>query len=180
MLFPEGTRFTAEKHQASQKFARDKGLPELKHHLSPRTKGFIASLPSMEGKIDAVYDIVLSFKPEEQVKPTMTNLLYGKKVTAYFYMKRIPMADVPKDEENASKFLQEMFVRKVKSHSNIFFLKLIKFFIFSPKIPNHILVKIYCEYLKYSFLTLQCPHLTCTMCNIFAKVNVCTRIIFHK
>lgn len=96
------------------KFAREKGLPELKHHLSPRTKGFFASLPSMDGKIDAVYDIVLSYKPNEEIKPTMTNLLHGKKgVTAYFYMKRIPMNEVPKDEEKAAKFLHDMFVRKV-------------------------------------------------------------------
>lgn len=112
LLFPEGTRFTEEKHQASLKFAKEKGLPELKHHLTPRTKGFIASIPSMEGKIHAVYDIVLSFKKSE-TKPTITNLLFGKKVTAHFYMKRIPMCDVPKDAEGASKFVQDMFVRKV-------------------------------------------------------------------
>lgn len=94
------------------KFAREKGLPELKHHLTPRTKGFIASIPSMEGKIHAVYDIVLSFKQNE-TKPTVTNLLFGKKVVAHFYMKRIPMSEVPKDEENASKFINDMFVRKV-------------------------------------------------------------------
>ena len=36
----EGTRFTKEKHEASMKVAREKGLPELKHHLLPRTKAF--------------------------------------------------------------------------------------------------------------------------------------------
>ena len=39
-MFCEGTRFTQEKHDASMKVARDKGMPELKHHLLPRTKGF--------------------------------------------------------------------------------------------------------------------------------------------
>lgn len=95
-------------------FAREKGLPELKHHLSPRTKGFYASLPPMEGKIPAIYDIVLSFKVDgKNAEPTMTNLLYGKKVVAHFYMRRIPMEEVPKDEEKSAKFLHEMFVRKV-------------------------------------------------------------------
>ena len=36
----EGTRFTDEKHAASMEIAKSKGLPLLKHHLLPRTKGF--------------------------------------------------------------------------------------------------------------------------------------------
>lgn len=40
LMFCEGTRFTKTKHEESMKIARDKGLPELKHHLLPRTKGF--------------------------------------------------------------------------------------------------------------------------------------------
>ena len=39
-LFAEGTRFTEEKHAQSVEFARSRGLPILKHHLFPRTKGF--------------------------------------------------------------------------------------------------------------------------------------------
>ena len=39
-MFCEGTRFTKEKHEESMKVAREKGLPQLKHHLLPRTKGF--------------------------------------------------------------------------------------------------------------------------------------------
>ena len=38
--FCEGTRFTDEKHAASMEIAKSKGLPLLKHHLLPRTKGF--------------------------------------------------------------------------------------------------------------------------------------------
>ena len=39
-MFCEGTRFTESKHEESKKIAREKGLPELKYHLLPRTKGF--------------------------------------------------------------------------------------------------------------------------------------------
>jgi len=39
-MFCEGTRFTSIKHKESMIVAREKGLPELKHHLLPRTKGF--------------------------------------------------------------------------------------------------------------------------------------------
>lgn len=39
-MFCEGTRFTKRKHEESMRVAKEKGLPELKHHLLPRTKGF--------------------------------------------------------------------------------------------------------------------------------------------
>lgn len=59
-LFPEGTRFTSDKHAASMKIAAEKGLPLLKHHLLPRTKGFTASIPHLRGKFDAIYDVVMA------------------------------------------------------------------------------------------------------------------------
>ncbi|KAK4878917.1 hypothetical protein RN001_007063 [Aquatica leii] len=114
LLFPEGTRFTVEKHKASEQFAREKNLPQLKHHLQPRTRGFIASLPPMRGKVAAVYDILLAFKEDDPVKPTMTNLLFGKSVTAHMYMKRVPMDNIPTSETEQETFLRDMFVGKDK------------------------------------------------------------------
>lgn len=113
LLFPEGTRFTPKKHLASLEFAREKGLPELKHHLLPRTRGFIASLPSMKGKVPAIYDIELAFHESDPHEPTITGLLMGKPVTAHMYMKRIPLEDVPETEEGQEKFLRNLFINKV-------------------------------------------------------------------
>lgn len=113
-MFPEGTRFTADKHKASEEFAREKNLSELKYHLQPRTRGFIASLPSMKGKVPAVYDIFLAFPENEKNSPTITSLLYGKSVTAHMYMKRIPMEDVPSSPVEQEKFLRDMFLGKVR------------------------------------------------------------------
>lgn len=48
MLSCEGTRFTEKKRVASMKVAREKGLPELKHHILPRTKGFVLLLQGAE------------------------------------------------------------------------------------------------------------------------------------
>lgn len=67
MIYPEGTRFTSKKHEISQKFAAEKGLPLLKHHLTPRTKGFTTSLQAMKGKFPAVYDVQLAFSKNEKV-----------------------------------------------------------------------------------------------------------------
>lgn len=62
LLYAEGTRFTKEKQEASVKFAQSKGLPELKEHLLPRTKGFSVGLPHFRHNLPAVYNVQLAFK----------------------------------------------------------------------------------------------------------------------
>lgn len=50
MISCEGTRFTEAKRIASMKIAQEKGLPELKHHILPRTKGFTLLLQGSENR----------------------------------------------------------------------------------------------------------------------------------
>lgn len=73
----------------------------------------------MKGKVPAIYDIEIAFKENDPIKPTITNLLYGKPVTAHMYMKRIPMEDVPSTEAEQDEYLREMFQNKVKYKSTI-------------------------------------------------------------
>ena len=49
-IFCEGTRFNKEKHEASMEVAKKKGLPILKHHLLPRTRGFYLIASQLKGK----------------------------------------------------------------------------------------------------------------------------------
>lgn len=114
LLFAEGTRYTKEKHEASLKFAKEKNLPLLKHHLTPRVKGFTTSVPYMKGKVGGLYDVTLCVKECHPVEPTITNLLNVKYVEAHMYMQRIPFEEVPEDEEGASKWLHELYVKKDK------------------------------------------------------------------
>lgn len=67
LLNAEGTRFTPKKHEASVKFARERGMTELKHHLIPRSKGFTASLPYLKEKCPCLLDIQLAFDPNAKV-----------------------------------------------------------------------------------------------------------------
>lgn len=113
ILFPEGTRFTQQKYEKSLQFAREKGLPELKHHLTPRPKGFLTSLPPVRQKIGALYDVTLSFNPNDVVNPTMLNVVLGHKVKASFYIKRIPIGQVPTEEKESTDFLNDIFKHKV-------------------------------------------------------------------
>lgn len=114
LLNAEGTRFTKSKHDASVKFAQERGMPILNHHLIPRTKGFTASLPVLKKKCPAIMDVQLVFNVNDKDEPTILNLLRGKKMTAHLYVRRVPMSDVPDDEAGAAKWLQELFVRKDK------------------------------------------------------------------
>ena len=59
-LFAEGTRFTPEKHKISVEFAESRGLPVLKHHLFPRTKGFCFILKNMKAASELLCMTVFS------------------------------------------------------------------------------------------------------------------------
>lgn len=67
LLNAEGTRFTKEKHEACNVFCRERGIPELKHHLIPRAKGFQASLKALKAKCPSILDIQIVFKKDAQV-----------------------------------------------------------------------------------------------------------------
>ncbi|KAM8710887.1 hypothetical protein ACLKA7_017504 [Drosophila subpalustris] len=112
LLNAEGTRFTESKHAASVKFAQERGMTVLKHHLIPRTKGFTASLPTLRGICPVVYDITIVFKRHEKVPPTMLSLVNGKTVYPYMLMRRIPLEQIPQDEKAAADWLQKLFVEK--------------------------------------------------------------------
>ncbi|CAG9784974.1 unnamed protein product [Diatraea saccharalis] len=114
LLTPEGTRYTAKKHEASLKFAKEKNLPLLKHHLTPRTRGFTTSLQFFRGKIPAIYNIQLAFEKDAKTPPTLTSLLYGKPVHAHLLIQRIPVESVPEDENEAAKWMHDLFVTKDK------------------------------------------------------------------
>nr|XP_003705225.1 PREDICTED: 1-acyl-sn-glycerol-3-phosphate acyltransferase gamma-like isoform X1 [Megachile rotundata]XP_012145117.1 PREDICTED: 1-acyl-sn-glycerol-3-phosphate acyltransferase gamma-like isoform X1 [Megachile rotundata]XP_012145119.1 PREDICTED: 1-acyl-sn-glycerol-3-phosphate acyltransferase gamma-like isoform X1 [Megachile rotundata] len=120
LLYPEGTRFTEKKLEASQKFAQEQGLPVLKYHLTPRIKGFLASISNMRDKNIAIYDIEAYFTPNDQVKPTITNLLLGKQVEVHVYMRRIPLEEIPEDDKGAGEWLYKLFERKDRMAESFF------------------------------------------------------------
>lgn len=114
LLNAEGTRFTKSKHEASVKFAKERGMAVLNHHLIPRSKGFIASLAVLKKKCQSIMDVQLVFDEKDKTKPTILNILKGRHLHGHIYLRRVPMSDVPDDEEAAAKWLQELFVRKDK------------------------------------------------------------------
>ncbi|XP_072822244.1 1-acyl-sn-glycerol-3-phosphate acyltransferase delta isoform X2 [Vicugna pacos] len=110
LIHCEGTRFTEKKHQISMQVAQAKGLPSLKHHLLPRTKGFAVTVRSLRNVVSAVYDCTLNFRNNEN--PTLLGVLNGKKYHADLYVRRIPLEEVPEDEAECSAWLHKLYQEK--------------------------------------------------------------------
>lgn len=119
----EGTRFTKEKHETSIKFANEKKIEPFKHHLIPRPKGFNTCIPILKKyNCPVVYNVQLAFDKDAETKPTLGNMLMGKKVTAHVYIERIPMNDVEPSFDSLYKIyrnkdeLQDSFIK----HGNFY------------------------------------------------------------
>ncbi|XP_034754161.1 1-acyl-sn-glycerol-3-phosphate acyltransferase delta isoform X2 [Etheostoma cragini] len=110
LLFCEGTRFTSMKHQISMQVAESKGLPKLKYHLLPRTKGFWVTVQNLRGTVAAVYDSTLNFRNNEV--PTLLGVLNGMKYHADLYVRRIPLELIPEDEAECAAWLHKLYQEK--------------------------------------------------------------------
>ncbi|UJR16396.1 hypothetical protein I4U23_003299 [Adineta vaga] len=109
----EGTRYTNEKRLDSMKVAREKGLPELKHHILPRTKGFALLIRGLHKHITAVYDINVAFQTPQS--PELSNMLVGQRCLAESFIRRIPITEIPYDDEKkAAEFIHKLFQEKDK------------------------------------------------------------------
>jgi len=107
-IFPEGTRFNASKHKASQEFAASRGLPKLEHHLIPRTKGFSLLSEYMEG---GLMDLTFVIGPNSP-PPTVTSLLMGKSVDIKVFVREFSLSEVPKGEKESGEWLMNLFKEK--------------------------------------------------------------------
>ncbi|XP_026865983.2 1-acyl-sn-glycerol-3-phosphate acyltransferase gamma [Electrophorus electricus] len=110
LLYCEGTRFTQKKHQISMQVAESKGLPKLKYHLLPRTKGFTTTMQCLKGTVKAVYDVTLNFKDKEN--PTLLGIVSGKKYRADMCVRRFPVEEIPDDEKECADWLHKLYQEK--------------------------------------------------------------------
>ncbi|XP_060496995.2 1-acyl-sn-glycerol-3-phosphate acyltransferase gamma isoform X2 [Panthera onca] len=110
LLYCEGTRFTEKKHRVSMEVAASKGLPALKYHLLPRTKGFTTAVQCLRGTVAAVYDVTLNFRGNKN--PSLLGILYGKKYEADMCVRRFPLEEIPLDEKEAAQWLHKLYQEK--------------------------------------------------------------------
>ncbi|XP_029926598.1 1-acyl-sn-glycerol-3-phosphate acyltransferase gamma [Myripristis murdjan] len=110
LLYCEGTRFTEKKHQISMEVADSKGLPRLKYHLLPRTKGFTTTLHCLRDTASAVYDVTLNFRDGQA--PTLLDIVKGRKYKADMSLRRYPVEQIPEDEKECAEWLHRLYQEK--------------------------------------------------------------------
>ncbi len=123
VLFPEGTRFTEGKHKASMLVAKEKGLPELKYHLLPRTRGFETCVETIKngnfnGLPVAVYDglVVMEGGDLGKLNYSFTELLKGRGPKVRVLLRRYDVKYI--DKEESGKWLHKRYQEKDRLMEN--------------------------------------------------------------
>ncbi|XP_053205237.1 1-acyl-sn-glycerol-3-phosphate acyltransferase delta-like [Panonychus citri] len=112
LIFAEGTRYTKEKYENSVKYCKEKGLDILEHHLYPRSRGFVYTIQKLKDSLPAIYNIQVAFRKEDP-PATLTNILKRQSLRGYMYIQRVPMKDIPKeDDQQISNFLLDIYKQK--------------------------------------------------------------------
>ncbi|MBF0442399.1 MAG: acyltransferase [Oligoflexales bacterium] len=115
--FLEGTRITRQKLARSQEYARKKGLKILNHLLIPRTKGFVASVNALRGKIDAVYDGTIIY-PDGV--PYLWQFMMGIVPRVHFHVKRYPISEIPRIDSEIASWVMKRFEEKDQMLSDFY------------------------------------------------------------
>jgi len=120
VLLPEGTRYTPEKHRASQEFAETRGLPRLEHHLVPRTKGFTFTLSNLDkSKMSTMYDLTLVAGVGDSAPPSVTSLVFGRRTEATVIIRKINLESIPEGEKEGGQWMMNLFKEKDQIKSSL-------------------------------------------------------------
>lgn len=85
--------------------------------------------------------LIEPFDRKEGEEPTLQNMLRGHKVMSEIYVRRLPLDEVPDDDEGASKYLHDLYRTKVELEY------------LSGVICGFLLAKIFCGYQIIIMLT---------------------------
>jgi 1-acyl-sn-glycerol-3-phosphate acyltransferase len=109
MMFTEGTRVRPQKIARSREYAEKHGMKPLEHVLVPRTKGFVASVQSLRGHVDAVYDLTVGYVGGV---PTLWQWIKGYVRKVHLDVRRFAVDTMPEDGEALSDWLIKRFEEK--------------------------------------------------------------------
>ncbi|CAF4401389.1 unnamed protein product [Rotaria sp. Silwood2] len=87
------------------------GLPELQHHILPRTKGFTLLLQGAVDRITGIYDLTVGFK-KSGAKPTLLSIIKGRSCQAEIFVRRIPLTEIPKDTNGCNNWVHKLYAEK--------------------------------------------------------------------
>ncbi len=117
IVYAEGYLRSAVKLAAGREFAESRGLTPLKHLLQPRTKGFVAAVTALRHELDCIYDVTIAYgdKPYDEVTPGGGELYVvpaSKDRVVNVHTRRIPISEVPRDEDEAKEWLYKLYQEK--------------------------------------------------------------------
>eukprot|EP00871_Galdieria_phlegrea_P002654 jgi/Galph1/338/GphlegSOOS_G5077.1 len=136
LTYPEGTRFSLEKKSLSQQFAKNHNLTLFQNVLIPRFKGFFTCISILRSRISFLYNATIMYEGgEDSNGVTRMNLAKvfflrrvfmetskddHKKIKAvvlpvtHIHVEKVPMQDVPTEEDKCHQFLISLFEKKEK------------------------------------------------------------------
>jgi 1-acyl-sn-glycerol-3-phosphate acyltransferase len=109
VLFAEGTRLRPKALARSQRIARSRGHTVCEHVMLPHSRGFAATLDGLDGHLDAVYDVTISYPGG---LPSMGQYLLGSAKQAKMHVRRFAVGDIPKDRFEREEWLRARFIEK--------------------------------------------------------------------
>lgn len=122
VAYCEGTRLTNAKLSASQTFARSRNQEPFKYLLTPRVKGFIATISAFRGDkqelVKAVYDVTLVYfnrkTKEIQDAPNIWRIAQGSLNEYAFYMHvdRYLLSELPEEDKEVGEWLMDRWREK--------------------------------------------------------------------
>ncbi|XP_045133553.1 1-acyl-sn-glycerol-3-phosphate acyltransferase epsilon-like isoform X2 [Portunus trituberculatus] len=98
----------------------------LKHHLVPKVKGTWLVTKHLHDKFDALYDVSVFYEgtvDQSGVRgnaPQLIEFLLGKCKRVHIHIRRIPMTEVPQEEESLRVWLHGLYAEKDKLAENFF------------------------------------------------------------
>lgn len=104
--FVEGTRSTPVKIRASATWAVEHGMVPLRHLLTPRTKGFVATVGALRSHLDAVYDVTIGY---DRGVPTLWQLIVGCVERIHVHVRRFPVEALPSSDAELRSWLFERY-----------------------------------------------------------------------
>lgn len=125
IVYAEGYLRSAKKLADGKQFAESRGLTPLKHLLQPRTKGFVAAVSALRNELDCVYDVTIAYgdKPYDDVSPNAAELYLtptSKDRVVNVLVNRIPIENVPNDEDEAKEWLYNLYQEKDRKLDEFF------------------------------------------------------------
>lgn len=107
--FVEGTRLTPAKLERSRTYAVSQGRPPLAHLLTPRTKGFVATVQGLRDHAAAVYDCTIGYVAGV---PSLWQWVQGHVRHVHLHVRRTALAALPADEGGLTAWLHARFSEK--------------------------------------------------------------------